>query len=235
MKKKNLHWCRFDKPIILILVNGHPLTINWANRYVDGIIETWFSNSKVGQAVAETIFGDNNPAGRLPVTFPKTTGQIEYNFPYKQSSQADEPEIGTGGYSVAQVNGALYPFGYGLSYTTFEYSNLKIVPDKCDASEHVTVSFDIKNTGTRKDDEVVQIYVKDLVSSVTTYEYMLRGFDRVPLDTGEMKTIEFILDMNELAILDKDMKWTVEPGKFEVFIGSSSADLRLRKEFEVIH
>jgi beta-glucosidase len=155
------------KPVILVLVNGQPLTVNWADRYVGAIIETWFSNGMVGQALAETIFGDYNPGGKLPVTFPKTVGQIEFNFPFKPASQADEPKKGDG-YAQAQVNGALYPFGFGLSYTTFQFDNLKITPEKQYPQGDISVTVDVKNTGSRKGDEVVQLYLKDMVSSVIT-------------------------------------------------------------------
>lgn len=220
------------KPVVLILVNGQPLTINWANRYVDGILETWFSNSDFGHAVAETLFGDNNPGGRLPITFPKTVGQIELNFPYKPASQADEGKKGSA-YGPTQLNGPLYPFGYGLSYTTFDYSNLEVTPSEINPQADVQVSVKITNSGTRKGDEVVQLYLKDEVSSVTTYEYDLRGFERISLAPGESKTVHFVLHPDDMALLDKNMNWTVEPGKFTVMVGSSSADIRLKQEFAV--
>jgi beta-glucosidase len=223
------------KPVVVILVNGQPLTINWANRYVDAILETWFSNSLFGQAVAETIFGDYNPGGKLTMTFPKTVGQIEFNFPFKPSSQADQPKKGANGYGNTQINGPLYPFGYGLSYTTFEYSNLQVSPEKQHNRGDITVRVDVKNTGSRKGDEVVQLYLKDMVSSVITYDYVLRGFERVPLEPGETKTVTFTLHEDDMAILDKNMNYLVEPGKFQVMVGSSSTDLRLKKEFEIVN
>jgi beta-glucosidase len=117
------------KPVVMVMINGQPLTINWENRYVPAILEAWFPGPEGGKVIAETLFGDNNPGGKLPITFPKTTGQIEFNFPYKPASQANQPTSGPNGYGKTSVNGALYPFGYGLSYTTFEYSNL-VVPAK---------------------------------------------------------------------------------------------------------
>jgi len=222
------------KPVIVVLVNGHPLTINWANRYVNSILETWFSNAKFGQAVAETLFGDNNPGGKLTMTFPKTVGQIEFNFPYKPASQADQPKSGANGYGDSQVNGALYPFGYGLSYTTFAFSNLKVTPEKQNNQGEIQVSVDVTNTGKRKGDEVVQLYLKDLVSSVINYSFQLRGFERVTLNPSEVKTVKFILKPDDLALLDKNMKFVVEPGKFEVMIGNSSVDIKLKKEFEIV-
>jgi beta-glucosidase len=212
------------KPLIVVLVNGRPLSINWADKYADGILETWFSNSRVGEAVAETIFGDYNPGGKLPITFPKTVGQIEFNFPYKRGSQADQADE-----RDTQVHGPLYPFGFGLSYTTFEYGNLEVSPKEQRAEGNIKVTVDVTNTGSRKGDEVVQLYLKDRVSSVTTYEYDLRGFERVTLDPGQTKTVGFTIRPDDMALLDRNNEWTVEPGEFEVMIGSSSADIRLRE------
>lgn len=219
------------KPVVMVMINGQPLTINWGNKYVPAILEAWFPGPQSGQVVAETLFGDNNPGGRLPITFPKTTGQIEFNFPFKPASQAGQG--GDNSWGKTSVNGALYPYGYGLSYTKFEYSNLQVSPEKENSQGDVQVSVDITNAGSRKGDEVVQLYLKDEVSSVTTYEYDLRGFERINLAPGEKKTVQFTLHPDDLALLDKNMNWTVEPGKFMVMIGSSSVDIKLKKEFEV--
>jgi beta-glucosidase len=216
------------KPILLVLVNGQPLSINWADKYADGILETWFSNSMVGTAVAETIFGDYNPGGRLPISFPKTVGQIEFNFPYKRGSQADQTEG-----KDTQVHGPLYPFGFGLSFTTFKYDNLKLSPQVQSTRGNIDVTVDVTNTGARKGDEVVQLYLKDRVSSVTTYEYDLRGFERVTLNPDETRTLTFTIRPEDMALLDKNNKWTVEAGEFEVMIGSSSADIKLKSEYVI--
>lgn len=216
------------RPVVLVLINGQPLTINWANRYIPAILEAWFPNSYGGQAIAETLFGDNNPGGKLTITFPKTTGEIEWNFPYKPGSQPAKPDNHT------SVFGPLYPFGYGLSYTTFDYSNLTITPGEQHPQGDITVSVDVTNTGNRKGEEIVQLYVHQDVSSVTIYEEQLRGFERVSLAPGEKKTITFALHPDDLSLLDKNMVWRVEPGKFEVRIGSSSADIKLKKEFTIL-
>jgi beta-glucosidase len=221
------------KPVVMVMINGQPLTINWENKYVPAILEAWFPSAKSGKVIAETLFGDNNPGGKLSITFPKTTGQIELNFPFKPASQANQPTDGPNGYGKTSVNGALYPFGYGLSYTSFAYSNLKIDQPTTHSQNDVTVTVDVTNTGKVKGDDVVQLYLKDEVSSVTNYEYDLRGFERVPLLPGEKKTVKFVLHPDELALLDKNMNWTVEPGKFQVVIGSSSEDIKLKAEFEV--
>ncbi len=221
------------KPVVMVMINGQPLTINWENRYVPAILEAWFPGPESGKVIAETLFGNNNPGGKLPITFPKTVGQIEYNFPFKPASQAGQPTSGPNGYGKTSINGALYPFGYGLSYTSFAYSDLKITPEKSNGQATITVTFNVTNTGKMRGDEVVQLYIKDEVSSVTTYEYDLRGFERVALNPGEMKTINMTLNPDDLALLDKNMNWTVEPGVFEAMVGSSSEDIRLKKEFVV--
>ncbi|MNX32408.1 Periplasmic beta-glucosidase precursor [compost metagenome] len=223
------------KPVVMVMVNGRPLTINWENRYLPAILQAGFPGPSAGKVVAETLFGENNPGGKLTMTYPKSIGQIELNFPFKPGSQAgqgknDDPN----GNGKTRVLGALYPFGYGLSYTTFEFSNLQINATEIHQQADVQISVDIKNTGSRKGDEVVQLYLKDLVSSVTTYESVLRGFERVSLAPGETKTLKFVLHPDDLALLDKNMNWTVEPGKFQVMIGNSSEDIKLKKEFTVI-
>ncbi|MRT93195.1 glycoside hydrolase family 3 N-terminal domain-containing protein [Ancylomarina sp. 16SWW S1-10-2] len=221
------------KPVVLVLVNGHPLTINWENRYIPAILEAWFPGPSVGDAIAETLFGDYNPGGKLSVTFPKTVGQIPYNFPCKPGSQASQPGEGPNGYGNTRVLGSLYPFGYGLSYTSFEYSNLQVTPEETHSRGDIHVSFAVKNTGDREGDEVVQLYVSDEVSSVTTYESQLRGFERVHLLTGETKTVDFVLHPDDLELLDINMNWTVEPGTFKVMIGSSSENIHLTNEFKI--
>ncbi len=221
------------KPIVLVLINGQPLTINWENRYVPAILEAWFPNALGGQAIAETLFGNYNPGGKLPVTFPKSVGQIQLNFPYKPGSHAGQPGDGPNGYGNTAVIGALYPFGHGLSYTQFSYSNLRINQLTKGTQSDITIAVDITNTGKRTGDEVVQLYIKDLVSSVTTYEMQLRGFERITLNPNETKTVHFKLKPSDLELLDKNMNWTVEPGEFEVLIGSTSEDIRLKVKFEI--
>lgn len=223
------------KPVVMVMVNGRPLTINWENRYLPAILQAGFPGPSAGKVVAETLFGENNPGGKLTMTYPKSIGQIELNFPFKPGSQAgqgknDDPN----GNGKTRVLGALYPFGYGLSYTTFEFSNLQLSKTEIHQQADVEISVNVKNTGTLKGDEVVQLYLKDLVSSVTTYESVLRGFERVSLAPGETKTLKFVLHPDDLALLDKNMNWTVEPGKFQVMIGNSSEDIKLKKEFTVI-
>lgn len=216
------------KPVVLVLINGQPLTINWADRNVPAIIEAWFPSYRGGEVVAKTLFGEYNPGGKLTVTFPKTVGQIELNFPFKKGSHGGQSGEGPNGSGKTRVLGELYPFGYGLSYTTFQYSNLKTEVSQSDAKDDITVAVDVTNIGKLQGDEVVQLYVRDKVSSVVTYDSRLCGFERVPLEPGEMKTVRFIIKPDQLVIMDKNMNWTVEPGEFEIMIGSSSKDIRLR-------
>lgn len=213
------------KPVVMVMVNGQPLTINWANKYVPAILETWFPSYRGGAIVARMLFGEINPSGKLPITFPKTIGEVEFNFPYKRGSHNGPAWYKRG----TRVNGALYAFGYGLSYTEFEYSDINVEVDGYD----IKVTAKIKNTGKVDGTEVAQLYFSDLVSSMVTYESQLRGFERVELKAGETKTVTFNLNRNDLQLLDKDMHWVVEPGDFEFRIGASSEDIRLRKTVNI--
>ena len=221
------------KPVVLVLINGRPLSINWADRFVPAIVEAWYPGSKGGIAVADVLFGDYNPGGKLTVTFPKSVGQIPFNFPCKPSSQVDGGKnLGPDG-NASRVNGALYPFGYGLSYTTFEYSDMEISPKVITPEQEATVSLKVTNTGKRAGDEVVQLYIRDVLSSVTTYEKNLAGFERIHLNPGETKTVSFSIDRKQLELLDKHMEWTVEPGEFVLMAGASSEDIRQSVVLEV--
>ena len=215
------------KPVILILINGRPLSVNWADKFVPAILEAWYPGSKGGTAVADILFGDYNPGGKLTVTFPKTVGQIPFNFPYKPASQIDGGKNPGPDGNMSRINGALYPFGYGLSYTTFEYSDLEITPKVITPNQKATIRLKVTNTGKRAGDEVVQLYTRDILSSVTTYEKNLAGFERIHLKPGESKEIVFTLDRKHLELLNADMKWTVEPGEFAIMVGASSEDIRL--------
>ncbi|HEY3026468.1 MAG TPA: glycoside hydrolase family 3 N-terminal domain-containing protein [Pyrinomonadaceae bacterium] len=214
------------KPVIVVLINGRPMGINWINKYVPGILEAWFPGAQAGTAIADVLFGDYNPGGKLTVTVPRTVGQIPFNFPTKPNAQWEGEKT--------RVNGALYYFGHGLSYTTFAYSNLRVTPLVQNPRGDVAVSVDVKNSGARAGDEVVQLYTRDLVSSVTTYEKNLRGFERIRLLPGETKTVNFVLRPDDLALWDRSMRFVVEPGKFKVMVGASSEDIRLQAEFEIV-
>ncbi|MDP4208995.1 MAG: glycoside hydrolase family 3 N-terminal domain-containing protein [Bacteroidota bacterium] len=212
-------------PVVLVLMNGRPLTINLANKNCKAIIEAWFPGKYGSEAIADVVFGDYNPGGKLNFTFPKSVGQIPMCFPSKPYAQAA---------AKTTVNGVLYPFGYGLSFTSFEYSNLKISPEQQRAAGNVEVSVDVKNSGKMAGDEVVQLYINDEVSSVIRFVKELRGFERIHLEPGETKTVHFTLSPKELQMLDRDMKWVVEPGWFKVMVGSSSEDIRQEGRFEIV-
>lgn len=216
--------CALGKPVVLVLLDGRASSINYAAAHVPAILHAWFPGEFCGQAVAEALFGDYNPGGRLAVTFPKSVGQIPFAFPFKPGS--DES-------SSTSVYGALYSFGHGLSYTTFAYSDLVITPQQQGVQGEVNVSCKIKNTGKVKGDEVVQLYLHDEVSSVTTYTKVLRGFERISLQPGEEQTVYFKLRPQELGLWDKDMHFRVEPGSFKVMIGASSTDIRLEGRFDI--
>jgi len=216
-------------PMVVVLMNGRPLSINWINDHVPAIIEAWFPGEKQGDAIADALFGDYNPGGKLPITVPKTVGQVPINFPYMPSSQAESDAKPW----RARVRGPLYPFGYGLSYTNFEYSNLQISPDSLATGGSLKVSVNVKNTGSYKGDEVVQLYLNEEYTPVVTPEKVLRSFKRVTIAPGQSKQISFELTPKDLALLNKNLHWQVVPGTFDVMIGSSSEDIRQKGTFKV--
>lgn len=216
--------CKIGKPVVLVMIDGRASSINYAKKNVPAILHAWFPGEFCGQAVAQTIFGDYNPGGRLAVTFPKSVGQIPFAFPFKPGSEAS---------CATSVSGPLFPFGYGLSYTTFGYSDIGITPKEQGIQGEIKVSCKVKNTGSRTGDEVVQLYLRDEFSSVTTYVKVLRGFERITLTPGEEKVVTFTLRPQDLALWDKNMKFQVEPGTFKVMIGASSADIKLEGKFKI--
>lgn len=222
------------KTVILVLINGRPLSINWADKFVPAIVEAWYPGSQGGTAVADVLFGDYNPGGKLTVTFPKTVGQIPFNFPSKPAALVDGGnKLGLHG-NASRTNGALYYFGHGLSYTTFKYSNLRLSAQNISPTDSIVVSCDITNTGQRAGDEVVQLYIQDVLSSVTTYEKNLRGFERVHLKPGETRTLSFVIKPEHLQLINEQYQHVVEPGDFKVMMGASSEDIRLEDTFTVI-
>ncbi|HEY1194040.1 glycoside hydrolase family 3 N-terminal domain-containing protein [Flavobacterium sp.] len=210
-------------PVVCVLLNGRPLSTNWIAENIPAVLEGWFPGEFGGRAVADVLFGDYNPGGRLPITVPKSVGQLPIYYNQKPSAIHKY---------VAESEHPLYTFGYGLSYTKFEYSNLKISANEIKPNGEVKVSVDVKNTGNLDGDEVVQLYVNDVYSSVTTPEKTLRGFKRLNIKKGETTTVEFTLTKDELGLYNRQMKFVVEPGDFEVMVGGNSTDV-LKTSFKV--
>ncbi|NJD04325.1 MAG: beta-glucosidase [Ruminiclostridium sp.] len=218
-------------PTIVVLVNGRPLSILWISENAHAILEAWYPGEEGGNALADIIFGDVNPSGKLPVSFPKTVGQIPIYYNYKPSARGFYHEPGSlekpGRDYVFMDTNPLYAFGYGLSYTEFEYSDLDVTPNKISPYDKTTVSVNVKNVGNREGREVIQLYINDEVSSVTTPVKTLRGFKKVNLKPGEKQRISFTLTPDDLSLLDEYMRTVVEPGVFEVMAGG------LKKKFKV--
>lgn len=213
------------KPTIVVLVGGSAITMSrWIDR-VDAIVDAWYPGEEGGHAVADVLFGDHNPSGRLPITFPIAEGQLPLYYDHKPTGRGDDYLDLTGQ--------PLFPFGFGLSFTTFEYSSLSIEPREIPSTGVATVRCRVKNAGARAGDEVVQLYVHDVLASVARPMMQLEGFTRVHLEPGETREVAFTLSREQLRMLDADMRWVVEPGSFRVLIGGSSRDIRLRGELVV--
>ena len=213
------------KPVIGLLFNGSPLTINYIKENVPVIYECWYMGQETGTAIADILFGEINPSGKLPITIPRSVGQLPDYYNCKPTS--------TGGY-IFEDNSPLYPFGYGMSYTTFEYSNFKIEKAVIYKNESTKVYADIKNTGKRAGDEIVQLYIRELVTDVTRPLLELKGFKRVHLEPGETRKICFEINPDLLSMWDGNMNYVVEPGEFSIMIGASSTDIRLKSIFKVL-
>jgi beta-glucosidase len=211
-------------PTVVVLVGGSAITMPWLNG-VAAVIDAWYPGEVGGTAVADVLFGDANPGGRLPITFPVAEGQLPLRYNHKPTGRGDDYLDLTGQ--------PLFPFGYGLSYTTFEYSDLSILPATLGTSGSATVTFTVRNTGSRAGDEVVQLYIRDVLASVARPVMQLAGFERVRLAAGESKSVSLSIARDQLRMLDADMRWVVEPGVFRVMVGASSKDIRLRGELTV--
>ncbi len=218
-------------PIVLVVMSGRPLTIPWAAEHVPAIVESWFLGVETGPALAAVLFGDVSPSGKLPATFPRAVGQIPLYYNHKNTGRPTGPDKYTSKYTDLPVT-PLFPFGHGLSYTTFGYSDLRLSAPRIAPAGTLKVSVTVTNTGAREAAEVVQLYVHDEVASVTRPVRALAGFRRVSLKSGEARTVDFALTAKELGLYNKDLKFVVEPGKFRVFVGGSSVG-GLEAEFEV--
>jgi beta-glucosidase len=213
------------KPISVVLFNGRPLSINWIAEHIPAILETWFAGEKGGLAIADVLLGKVNPSGKLPITFPRSVGQLPFYYDHKPTSYHRY---------VDEAATPLFPFGLGLSYTGFVYSNLRISPERIPVGGTADVSFTVINTGDREGTEVAQLYLRDEVSSVTTPEKALKGFGRITLKPGESGTVHLTLGADQLSLWNREMKRVVEPGEFRIMIGSSSEDIRLKGSLVVL-
>ena len=213
------------KPVIVVLVGGSAVTMSrWIDR-VSAAIDAWYPGEEGGNAVADVLFGDYNPAGRLPITFPMAEGQLPLYYNHKPTGRGDD--------YVDLTGQPLFPFGFGLSFTTFDYAGLRVEPAQIGPSESATVRCTVTNTGSVAGDEVVQLYIRDLLATVARPVMELRGFQRVRLQPNESRDVTFQLGPEHLRLLDRDMKWIVEPGAFRLMVGASSKDIRLRGELVV--
>ena len=220
------------KPTIVVLVNGRPLSIGWAVNNVPAILESWMGGSESGNAIADILFGDVNPSAKLPVTFPRTVGQVPmyYNFLNVGRPPEAQNRYTSKYYDLPWT--PLYPFGYGLSYTTFKISGLQLSAPRISANGKLTVSVEVENTGRRAGDEVVQLYLRDVVASMNRPVKELKGFQRVSLQPGEKRRVEFVLGHEHLGFWNRELRYVVEPGEFRVMVGSNSVDVTEAK-FEV--
>lgn len=220
---------RTGKPIVLVLMNGRPLTLPWENQQMDAILETWFGGTMAGAAIVDTLFGDANPSGKLTMSFPYSVGQIPI---YYNAKNTGRPFLDKEKYCSKYLdvsNAPLYPFGYGLSYTTFEYGDVTLSSSTLKRSENLTVSTTVKNTGKYLGVETVQLYVRDLVGSITRPVKELKAFQKVELKPGEAKTVTFKLTIDDLKFYNSDLVLAAEPGEFEVLCGPDSASLKASK------
>ena len=208
------------KPVIVFLLNGRPLSINYVAENVPVIYECWYLGQETGRAIADVLFGDYNPAGKLPISVPRSVGHLPVFYNYKPSARR--------GYLFDDVS-PLFAFGYGLSYTSFTIANPRLTKKKFKTGGSTQVAVDVTNTGKRAGAEVVQLYIRDLVSSVTRPIKELKGFRKVQLEPGESATVTFDITPAELSFFDVNMKYIVEPGDFEIMVGNSSRDADLTK------
>ena len=220
------------KPTVVVLVNGRPLSVGWIVNNVPAILESWMGGTQSGNAIADILFGDVNPGGKLPVTVPRTVGQVPIYYNHMNTGRPPEAQNRYTSKYFDEPWTPLFPFGYGLSYTTFKLSNLQLSAPRIPANGKVTVSVEVENTGRRAGDEVVQLYIRDLVATMTRPVKELKGFQRVSLQPGEKRRVEFVLGPEHLGFWNREMRYVVEPGEFQVMVGANSVDV-LEAKLEV--
>jgi beta-glucosidase len=221
------------KPIVLVLMNGRPLTLGWESENIPAIVEAWHLGVEAGNAIADVLFGDVNPSGKLTVSFPKNIGQIPVYYNHKNTGRPYNPKDKYTSQYLDVSNSPLYPFGFGLSYTTFSYSNVNVSSATIKKDQLITISVDVQNSGNRAGDEVVQLYLRDDYATVTHPVKELKGFKKVSLNPSEKKTVEFTITPVQLSFYNLEMKKVIEPGTFTVYVGGNSVDCK-EAVFEVV-
>ena len=222
--------------VVLVLNNGRPLTIPWADAHVPAILEAWQLGTQSGNAIAQVLYGDYNPSGKLPMSFPRNVGQLPLYYNHKNTGRPSTNDVTSVFWSHYgdEKNSPLYPFGYGLSYSQFEYSNLKLSTNSFSGDDKIVVSVNIKNTGKVSGKEVVQMYLRDLFGSSTRPVRELKGFEMVALNPNETKTVSFEIDSKLISFYTANNKWEAEPGDFKVFVGGNS-DATLQADFKFVN
>ncbi|HMJ70768.1 MAG TPA: glycoside hydrolase family 3 N-terminal domain-containing protein [Cyclobacteriaceae bacterium] len=220
------------KPVVVLLSNGRPLTIPWIDKNIPAVVETWYLGTQAGHAIADVLFGDYNPSGKLPVTFPYSVGQVPIFYSAKNTGRPRDPNNKYSSKYLDIPNDPLYPFGYGLSYTTFEYGEVNLSAGEVSANQNLSVTCRITNSGSLSGTETVQLYIRDMVGSVTRPLKELKGFQQVKLGPGEFKDVVFTLTPEDLSFYRKDMTFGPEAGRFKVFVGPNSRDVK-EGEFEL--
>lgn len=222
--------------IVLVLNNGRPLAIPWADAHIPAIVEAWHLGTQSGNAIAQVLYGDYNPSGKLPMTFPRNVGQVPIYYNYKNTGRPvmNEPDSVFWSHYIDEKNTPLYPFGYGLSYTKFEYSDLSLSQKTFSGNDQITVSVTVKNTGKYAGKEVVQLYIRDLIASVTRPVKELKGFEMIELQPGKSKKVNFIINKKTIEFFTAQSKWEAEPGDFKIFVGGNSVQT-LETDFQYLN
>lgn len=215
---------KINKNVVVVLMNGRPLEINWMAENIPSILEAWHLGSEAGNAIADVLFGDYNPAGKLPVSFPKSVGQLPLYYNHLSTGRGDDTGLVFWSHYTDESSEPLYPFGFGLSYTTFEYSNLKLSDKVLAETGELKVNVTVKNTGERAGEEVVQLYIRDLVGSISRPVKELKGFEKIGLNPGEAKDVSFTLTAKDLEFYGAANEWKAEPGEFKLWVGTNSAE-----------
>jgi beta-glucosidase len=213
------------------------MVFNYTADNAPAILYTWWLGSEAGHAIADVLFGDYNPSAKLPITFPREVGQIPVYYNFLNTGRPATSDSDRN-YRSAYIYLSIYPkyeFGYGMSYTSFEYSDLRLSNKKMKAGGNITVEVSIANTGKVDGEEIVQLYLRDLVSSVSRPVKELKDFKKIKLKAGEKRTIQFVIDKNKLSFYNQQLQWVSEPGTFDLMIGASSADIRLKTNFDLIN